>query len=94
MVYGSTVQCAGSRPSAGQGSPTAVNTIGRQQAIELAQKELVAKGWAAQNYDMTVQEQEASWLIEFVGKPPRPPGSEMTVVVSKQDGKTQVSQGE
>lgn len=45
-------------------------------------------------YDIETTETGDEWEIRFLGKPPRPPGDEVTVLIDKRSGARRLMQGE
>ncbi len=68
--------------------------IEKQQAIKLAVEAVRDSGRDPSRYNITVEDEGTEWSISFEGKPPRPPGDELFVYVSKESGKTRLMLGE
>lgn len=68
--------------------------IEKQQAIKLAVEAVRDSGRDPSRYNITVEDEGTEWSISFEGKPPRPPGDELFVYVSKESGKLRFMLGE
>jgi hypothetical protein len=95
LILGAWVALSGCHgPPARDGSQHQMTTIGEEKALELGVKALKDMGRDVDRYDVTVTEQADEWKVAFVGKPPRPPGDEVDVYVSKRSGQVRVMLGE
>ncbi len=68
--------------------------IEKQQAIKLAVEAVRDSGRDPSRYNIKAEEMGKEWFISFEGKPPRPPGDELFVYVSKDSGKIRLMLGE
>lgn len=64
-------------------------------AIEIAKRFLVKEGIRADDFPVAyVTNLKESWIIIFSERSPHPPGSDLTVKISKDDGQISLIRGE
>jgi hypothetical protein len=104
VLWAGNTACKSSSPATPEPSTTSARDskpepkgdtmIDQDKARSLALDEIKKRGKDPARYDITLQETDAEWTVEVVGKEPRPPGDELMVYVNKRTGALRVMQGE